>query len=453
MTGRISNYLRGISVLISDVAVCCLTVGLIPLLAKWEMNAALPVWIGYLCLLFLADDLMAAFGVPMNVYLIGNGATIGLGAFLVSRCSWCVPDSVDIRLLLFICAAGTGIHGAAAACRLPGSNGILRYVDSLIVLLAFYLYAVFETGLPGNPEFLPLTLAAMALDLVMVNHLRTGEENKSVIHGAGAGGKLVLALVLTGCLTVTGIIVGLASGQVHSVVDILLVIMTYLWKIAEVIFGVIGRVLGGIILFLVMLLPATPQAARQNMMDTVQESAEEIIDSTGILLPEWVLYAVLGAAALALAGWVMYQLRHTTLRRKIIKKSHHRMVRKSYLLPALLALCRRIRERLAFECAYRCCRKTPQGLFVLAERIGKQKKLGRRVHESPGEYMRRLDLVLKAQQESSSGAAAGEKGTSYDDCSLAYLGEMLDRIYYAGQHCELTPEEYGNYVQKLRTIE
>lgn len=65
MMGRISNYLRGISVLLSDAALCCLTIGLIPLLAKWQMDAALPVWIGYLCLLFLADDLMfSAAAVP-----------------------------------------------------------------------------------------------------------------------------------------------------------------------------------------------------------------------------------------------------------------------------------------------------------------------------------------------------------------------------------------------------
>lgn len=452
MMSRISNYLRGISALVSDVAVCCLIVGLIPLLARWEMDAALPVWIGYLCLLFLADEIMASVGVPMNVYLLGNGAVIATGSFLVFRCSWCVPDSLDIRVLLFICAAGTGIHGAIAAYRLPGSNGLLRYVDSMIVILAFYLYAVFETGIPGNQEFVPLTLAALALDLLMVNHLRTGDESKSVIHGAGAGGKLVLALLLAGCLIVTGAVVGLASGQVHGIVDILLVIMMYLWKIAEIVFRVIGTVLGGLILLLVMFLPATPQSARQNMMDSVQESAEEVIETTGTVLPEWVLYTVLGVGAFVLAGWVMYKLRHTTFRRKLVRRNRHRIVRKSYLLPALLMLCRRIRERLVFEYAYCRSRKTPQGLLVLAERIGKQKKIGRRVHESPGEYMRRLELVLEAQQEA--GRTIPEQTKAAEEgCSLSHLGELLDRIYYAGQHCRLTSEEYLGYVKKLQEVQ
>lgn len=452
MMGRISNYLRGISVLLSDAALCCLIIGLIPLLAKWQMDAALPVWIGYLCLLFLADDLMASFGVPVNAYLIGNGVFIAAGTYAVLHCAWCAPGSFDIRVLLGLCAAGTGIHGAIAAYCLPGSNGILRYVDMMIVVLAFYLYAVFETGMPGNPEFIPFTLAVMALDLLMVNHLRTGEESKSVIHGAGTGGKLVLVLMLIICLTVTGVIVGLASGQVHSFVDLALAVLAYLWKIIELVFRVIGKVLGGIILLLVMFLPATPPAAKQNMMAAVQENAEEVMESTGIVLPERVLYAVLGGAVLALAGWIMYQLRHTTFRRKTWRPGRHRLVRKSYLLPALAALCRQIRDRLAFEWAYRRFRKTPQGLLVLAERTGKQKKIGRRIHESPGEYMRRLDLVLKAQQESSE-SAGEEKGISEDGCSLAHLGKLLDRIYYAGQPCRLTPAEYQGYVRLLQAIQ
>lgn len=456
MMSKISSYLRGVTVLLSDVAVCCLTVGLIPLLTKWELYIALPVWIGFLCLLFLADDMMAAFGVPVNVYLIGNAAAIAAGTYFTLRYSWSVPESADIRVLLAFGVIGTGIHGAVSAYRLPGSNGILRYVDCLIVLLAFYLYVVYSTGVSGNPEFIPVALAAMALDLLMVNHLRTGEEGRSVIHGAGAGGKLALMLVLAGCLAVTGAIVGLASGQVHSIVDIALVIMAYLWKIVEVVFGIIGKVLSGIILFIVMLMPATPGAVKENMAASAQESAEEVLEAAGNVIPEWVFFAVLGAGALALAGWIMYQLRHTRLRRRAARRNRRRMVRKSYLLPALLELCRRLKEKLAFEWAYRRCRTTPQGLLVLAERIGRQKKVGRQVYESPGEYLRRLDLVLRAQQAAAGGStetggvpAAGQSG---EGCSLAELGRLLDRIYYADQPCELTQEEYRNYVRLIRAV-
>lgn len=447
MMSRIGSYLRGISVLVSDVALICLAMGLIPLLAKWEMYIALPVWIGYLCLLFLADDLMAVFGVPMNAYLIGNGAAIAAGTYLTCRYSWCVPNSMDIQIIIILGAVGTGVHGAFAAYRLPGSNGILRYVDCLIVVMAFYLYAVFSTGMTGNPEFIPAALAAMAIDLLAVNQLRTGDESRSVIRGAGAGGKLILILILIACFTVTGAIVGLASGQVHSIVDFLLAVMTYLWKIADKVLGFIGKILGGIILFIVMLLPATPKAARQNMADSVQESAEEILENTGLVLPSWVLCAVLGAGAAILAGWIMYQLRDTVFRRKMIRRSRHRLVRKSYLIPAVIKLLSQIKEGLVFELAYRRCRKTPEGLLVLAERTGKQKKLGRAVSESPGEYMRRLDRVLKAQQEQ------GAEGLPGGKCSLSQLGELLDRTYYAEQPCELTPLEYQNYVRQIRAIQ
>lgn len=441
---RISNYLRGISALLSDIALFGLIVGLIPLLAGWELHIALMCWIVCVCLLFLADDLMVSFGVPVNAYLIANGLMIGGMTFLTFRASWWLPDSFDIQVLLGFGVVGTGIHGAIAAWRLPGSNGLVRYVDCIAGAAAFYLYAVYFTGRPCNPEFFFLALAAMALDLVTVNRLRTGDESERVIHGAGVGGKMVLALMLAGFLAVTAVVVGLASGQIHGAVDILLVILSWLWKIAEVVFGVIGKVLGGIILLLVMLLPGTPKAARETMMASVQESTEEIVDTAGIAVPDWVFYAVLGAGALALTCWIMYQLRHTRLKRRAFRPGRRRVVRRSYLFPALLELCRRLKDRIVFAWLYRRFRKTPQGLLVMAEQIGRQRKVGRRVNEGPGEYLRRLDRVLSAQP------GQGERQTSG---SLADLGEMLDKIYYAGQSCGLTPAEYKHYAELLQTLQ
>ena len=225
----LADVLRGFCVLLSDVALICLAVMLVPLLSRLDISIGYEVWIVYLLLQFLISYGMMTAGVSVNLYLLVETALVAAGTWLTCRASLAQTAAVSGNRLmgeLLLCvgmgAAATGIHGAWAAYRLPGSNGILRYVDCLIAALAFYLYAAYEMGETGDRRLLGIALAAVLFDLLAVNQLRTGEECPSVIQGAGTGGRLLLGIIFLLCLAVTGAVVGLASGQVHSLVDVLL---------------------------------------------------------------------------------------------------------------------------------------------------------------------------------------------------------------------------------------
>lgn len=287
---RLTDYLRGVSVLLSDVAACCLTLYVISAAIKMSrFSLPLSVWAGYLLLLFLADYILAGIGLPVNLYLLINGIGIAAGSFLTVRNSLFIPRYEFHVGYAVLAAAASGIHAAVLAYRLPGSNRILRYVDILILLLGFYLYTIFWMGQEPEPQVTALTLGVMLLDMWMVGRLRTGEEGQAVIQGAGVGGRLVLAVLFAASLLLTGFLVGSASGQVKSAVDVMLVILKWAAAAVEFIFGIIGFVLGRIILFLAYLLPSTPSRARENIAMNLGMGTEEALEETGSVLPAWVI--------------------------------------------------------------------------------------------------------------------------------------------------------------------
>lgn len=273
-----------------------------------------------------------------------------------------------------------------------------------------------------------LTGAALLLDVYSVNRLRTGEEADSVIQGAGTGGKLLLLLIVCASLALTGGIVGLASGQIHSLVDIGLYLLRCIGSVAAVIGGFFGKILTAILLFLVMLFPATPPQAREALWQQMEEHTEEVVEEAGVVLPEWVMWLFLGCLLLILLGTILYQFRGVRTQRKMQKKSRTKVVRKSRLLLAFKECLLHLAETLNFEWNYQKYKKTPQGLFVLAERTGKRCGCRRLPKESPGAYLRRLDPNLRQ------------------------LAKLLDACYYAGTEQKLTEEEYRDYAAKINLL-
>lgn len=436
MNNRITELLRGVSVLVSDISAACLLLVLIPLEFQWDFSVAIPLWLGVVCLQFLIGYAMLSAGTAVNRYLVFHGAAIVGSCVLVLRYSYCNPGWDSMRWFLGMFVLAAGVHSAVASWRLPESNHILRYVDAQIILLAFYLYTEFRSGHQGSAEYTVLPLAAMFLDLLTVNRLRTGGEQENVIHGAGTGGKLLLAVIGAGCLVLTAVIVGRGAEEIHTAVDVLVVFLGYLWSVVNLFFYIVAVILAGIILIFAWLLPSTPQAARENMQEMVQENVEVVAELAEEAIPLWVFELLGILPLLGIAGWILYRYRGKTLKR--IKRISRRrnVVRKSRLFAALKEVLRNLRERLVFEVNYRRYRKTPQGLFVLAERTGKRCKLPRKKQESPGEYLRRLESEL----------GMGEAK------SLCQLAGLLDRIWYAGQDCALEPEEYKRYVKVIQNI-
>lgn len=436
MINRIREFFCGISVLISDMALTCLVLALVPMVMRWEFRVALPVWLGILCVQVIFNLILLTVGIPINLYLIFNMAVICGGCYLTLRYSFCIPGWDQMRWFLGTCIAVSGVHGAVIAYYQPGSNQILRYVDILIILSGVYLFTAFQIGQQEISEYMLLACGAMLFDLLAVNQLRTGGEHGDVIYGTGSSGKLLLMGITAGCLLLTGLIVVRGGEEAHTAVEWLFVLLGYVWALCTLIFKVIGVIVGGIILLIIWLLPGTPRVARDKMEMVVQENVEAAVELTEQVIPLWV-FQILGiVAGLGALGWILYLCRGKKLQFRKRAVNRRRVVRRSRFLSAIAEALLRLRERFLFELDYRRYRRTPQGLLVLAERVGKQNHLARSVSESPGEYLRRFAGEL--EQNSGEGK------------ELQELAHMLDCIYYAGQDWELRDEQYRRYEQLLR---
>ena len=477
--GRIMDIVRGLSVLLSDLALASLTALLIPVITRQEITIGYQVWIGCLALQFVLSYGMMNTGISMNLYLVFQVVAVAAGAYFTYQSSACLetldmgsvmaaapgePRSAMVYLML--CVAASGIHSGWMAWRLPSSNTVLRYVDCLIVALAFYLYAVYGTEMIQDATLVGLSLAAILLDLLTVNQLRTREECPFVIQGAGNGARLMLLVLFVVCMLVTGGIVGLAFGQVHSLVDLLLVILAGIWRVVYAVAGAVGMVLGYILFFVIALLPNAPPGARTRAAELVSQGTEKLEEYVGSAVPPWVVWLVLAVLAVAGVLVLLYQFRHIRLKAVRLQRGRRKVVKKSHVLSALAALAAGAMARIRFEIRYLRHRKTPQGLLVLAERTGKHLHLGRGPGESPGGYLRRL----AEYQNRSSGQTSPGQGRQKEQPvqegpllqegrslqgeeppvqehppSLKVLAEHLDRIYYRNEKIRLDTREYQEY--------
>lgn len=433
MMKHVSEYMRGMSVLLSDVAIAFLVLMLFPLAWGWEFRIAAGCWIAVLAVQFLADYLMIYHGTSMNFYLVFNTAVVAAGSFLTLYFSSCIPANTSLMVFLGTCVVLTGCHCALAAYQMPGSNQMVGYVDALIVVFALYLYFSYQTAGVYDGVCVIVTFAAVILNFLSINHLRTGSEAGHVIQGAGAGGKMILVVILLGSLLITAVVVGLASGQIHSLVDLFLYVMQRVWNMLAVIGGFVGEILMVLILLIVMIFPSTPSSARQELWMQVKEEVAEQTEVAESVLPDWVQWLFFALLLAVLAGVILYQFRGVKIGQRRRVRNKKKIVRKSWLWAALKAYWRRIKESLEFEIQYQRHKKTPQGLLVLAERIGRQNHLEREAQESPGAYLRRLGAVMDA-------------GEFFE------LAQMLDEIYYAGKQRKLTDVEYNRYASKIQDI-
>lgn len=418
--------IQAMSALISDTAISLLAAVMVAAAWNWQLQVPIWIWIVLLTLQFLINDGMMKKGVSMNLYLLFNLAAVSVVLFAVLlRAVW-EHDSLAVILGMGICC--TGGHCAAAAYHLPGSNQLVWYVDILIGMFGLYLYFAYQTMRDYDEICMVLTAAALLLDFFSINRLRTGDEAGFVIQGAGAGGKLLLLLIFCGSLLLTGGIVGLASGQIHSIVDICLYLLRCIWTVVSAIGGIFGKILTAILLFLVMLFPATPPQARETLWMQMQERTKETAEEAGVVLPAWVMWLIFGALLFLLLGMILYQFRGIKTQRKQWKKNKRRIVRKSHLFLTLKERWKYFAEKVNFQWNYQRYKKTPQGLLILAERMGKRHGCGRLTNESPGAYLRRLDPELQK------------------------LAKMLDEYYYAGIAQNLTEEEYQDYAVRISSI-
>ena len=145
------DYLRCLGAALSDVALCLLLLSLRPVFPPAGCQVYFPAaaWILVLAVQGAVSLFLVRKGAPVNLYIVWNVAAVTLLTVLVFRGTGQtfsgvldVPGSRDLAVVTAFLAALTGIHAAVSAWYLPKANWLLIYVDALILMLAFYLWAV-----------------------------------------------------------------------------------------------------------------------------------------------------------------------------------------------------------------------------------------------------------------------------------------------------------------------
>lgn len=449
------DCVRGFGILVSDVVICGIFFCQFPIMSgRGGLWIHTGVWCLFLLALFLGDRLLVYREIPVNFYIAWNLAAVAAGAWYVTAHSlgegW-----KAFPWLLAGAAALTGAHSAWLSFRLPGANGIQRYVDALIVILGFYLYEIWwmEEGRAGQISALPanqgapgflgtdmtrliplLAMGAIVLNLTAVNQIRTKDEGAAVIQGSGAGGRAVLVLSGGAVVGAAAAVVGLASGKVHNAVDLFLWLMGYVLKAVELVMTLFAMAVGYVIYFFIMLMPNGPAGMQNSGLYVQKQEIIEKVENAVIQVPDWVAGALLALAAIAGLIWVFRRFRGMKLKGAGPLRAEKAIVRKSYVLEALLTLAGRMRDGILFEFRYRRNRNTLEGMLVYAERLGKRRKVSRQTGEGPGEYMRRL-------------AARLEAGENRQREELFRLAHRLDCVCYGGGEHSLRGEDCRNYMK------
>lgn len=435
MKDFVSHVMRSFVLALSAAALGALTIAL--MLALYDIprtaDIAVLLWGGTLLAQAIVCELLTRRSVSMLAYVLASAVILFFGGEQAISHTVFIPGSSGFPVFLRICIWTSGAVCAYGCQKEPGSNVYVRLSDVLILSIGGYmatLYALKEAMiLPA------LAFAGVALLLCMLvsASLRAGGESDSVIRGTGMGGYLVIGALLMICLLLAALLLSAASGHVGGIVEAFLA----LWHLITVLLRdgftfivlFLNRLFGGPRMI------ARPPAAQQDSLAYSGGPMEEMGTA-----PQWVVYLVMGViAAFVLAAIlaILWALRRARIGRTHRKKTQRKVTRTSHAAKALRALISRVIGLITFELRYRTSRRTPQGLYVLAVRTGRVKRIPRKKHESPGAYIRRLHHILLAQT-----------GLS----TLDRLADMLDRALYGDGRPHLSHGEADAFAAQIRAI-
>jgi len=388
-------------------------------------------WVLALALQAVINEILLARGTTQLLFLAVNGALLFFFSGRLVSATVFIPGSSGFPVLLRMLFFSSGIAGAAAAQKDPGSNVFVRCADALICGAATYLAAAFFLGDALHFPVLGLSLIGILLTMMLTASLRAGGESDSVVRGTGIGGWLVLLGLLALCLLFTAGILGASTGHVESLVEFI----RFIWQILYL----IGRGALYALAWFLSLFVSRYGYIRNEPVADMQETPD-LAPFTVPDTPQWIVYVfwavILGAAAVvivvilrALAGAKLTKTRTVRRRRRVTRKSH--------FLAALRAMLSAFLASASFEIAYRFGAPSVQRLYVLAVRTGRLHRLSKKSGETPGAYLRRFHLALTAQAAES---------------SLDRLAVLLDAALYGGAKAQLSGSEYESYARQIRQL-
>ena len=388
-------------------------------------------WVIALALQAAVNEILLARGTTQLLYLAVNGALLFFFSGRLVSSTVFIPGSSGFPVLLHMLFFTSGITGAAAAQKDPGSNIFVRCADALICSAALYLAAAFFLGDALHFPILGFSLITFVLTMMLTASLRAGGESDSVVRGTGIGGWLVLLALLALCLLFTAGILGVSTGHVESLVGFL----KLLWQM-------INRIGRGAIHALAWFLSLFVGKYKHVRVEPVMESQDtpDLAPFTVPDAPQWIVYlfwALLAAIVIALLIVILRALAGAKMTKKRAVRRKRRVTRKSHFLPALRAMLAALLTAVSFETAYRFGPPSVQRLYVLAVRTGRLHRLGKKRGETPGAYLRRFHLALMAQPAES---------------SLDQLSALLDAALYGGAEPQLSRSEYERYARQIRQL-
>ncbi|MBR4040466.1 MAG: DUF4129 domain-containing protein [Clostridia bacterium] len=435
MKDFVSNSMRSFACALAAAACGALAVSL--MLALYDIprtaHMAVLIWGGMLLIQSVICELLARRGGSMLMYLAACAAIVFFGGEQVVRHTVFIPGSSGFPVFLHICVWTSGAVCAYACQKEPGSNVFVRLSDILILSIGSYMAILYGLGEDMILSALALSACALLLCMLVSASLRAGGESDSVVRGAGMGGYLVIGALLGLCLLFAALLLNISSGHVSGLVEAFLAVWAVIRRAAMSALTALGVILAYLF-------------GGQRMMERRQAVYEDSFSySSGVLkdmgtAPQWVVYlamALIAAAILGVILAILWALRCTRFTRSRKKPNRRRVTRRSHAGDAIRAMLARIAGALAFELRYRANRHTPQGLYVLAVRTCRAKRIPRRKHESPGAYMRRLHSLLLAQGNPS---------------SLDRLAAMLDNALYGGMQTPLPRSEADAFAAQIHAI-
>lgn len=435
MKDALMSIMRSLICALFAAAMGALSIALMLALYDIPRTASLAMfhWAGTLLALSLVCEVISRRGWSMLAYLAASCLVLYAGGELVIRHTIFMPASSGFPIFLRICIWLSGAVCAWACQKEPGSNAFVRMSDALILYTGLYMVTLYGMGEEMIPSALGFALAVLLLTMLLTAALRAGGESDSVIRGTGVGGYLVIGALLAICLLLAVLLLSLSGSHVNGLVEAFMFLWGYIRRAATAVMTAFG-------LFLAYLFGG------QRMMDRRQVIQQDSLSFQGAAAaemgtaPQWVVYLVMGLiAALILVAVIaiLWALRSTRLSRTRKKKSRRRVTRTSHIGKAIRALIARVIALVTFELYYRANRRTPQGLYVLAVRQCRVKRLPKHKNESAGAYIRRLHQILLAQT-----------GLS----TLDRLAEMLDRALYGDGKPHLSLGEADAFAAQIRAI-
>lgn len=434
MKEHIDRALRSFCAAMACAGIASLVIALMLTLYDIERSmalAALP-WAAFLLVQALACEALLRRGATLLLYTLVNGVLMFFGVRQVVLGTAFIPGSEGFPILLGFFAAMSMLICAFCTQHQPGSDVFIRCIDALIIAIILILITAAGLQKALIPSALAFASCALLLCVVMAAALRAGGESDSVIRGSGAGGCLVLLALLALCLVLTLGLTAAAGGHIDSLVGVLLLVWNAAARILKSALSLLAH--------LIALIAPKPRLQQRQAIYTDEIAIQQGAMTPQGTAPDWVVYlffAVIGAAILALFILVLIALHGKKLGFSGKARRRRRVTRTGHFLSALLALRRRIADRVSFEIAYRFGRRSPQRLLVLAQRTGRLRLLPRRKSESGGAYIRRLHGVLLER-----GVPSG----------LDILAEKLDRALYSHEDVHISAGEFDAFAMQIRQL-